>query len=833
MAKIKIKINENLDSLGITAISVFLILFLDFLGIFQTLELKVFDYAFGMRGPTSGWMSREDIKGKESDIVLVELDDESYRLIPWTYPYPRGEVWAKVLNNLSLAGAKVIVFDISFDAPDQNSTLLMNYGMNLGFIPPAHGDGVFANAIREAQKKGIDVILASKRATEPTSVPPQYILLPNPTIMAANPLTGLTNVIEDKDGFMRRYYVFLPLEHEKDELHMTIGIKAVHSYLDLPDDIIVKGNVQSHRIEYGPLSIQTYGETNTFLINYAGPPSGKMIRGENKAWKTFPRYPLSNILDVAEIRLSDPLEDTDWMDQFTGKVPGWIAMLSDSTQKAETMSLLGIKKFDITKTPFYNKIVIIGSSTETHHDAKKTPFYNYGGTSQLTPGMETIASAIQTVLDDNYITIYGGNLNLTKSSFLYHFLLISGLSLIVMILFSFKNFYITALGITIEIFGFISVAIGSFTNDFFWLFKSAIYLLPNNVLDNMGSWILIGSPNLGESLMIPVVAPLAGIALTYGGNVFYKFLIEQKDKLYLKKTFGTYISPALIDQMFRDKKKPTLGGEQGIYTAFFTDIQSFSTFSEKLPPERLVELLNEYLTAMTEILLNNKGTLDKYWGDAIIAFFGAPVDLQDPEYLACLTCCQMNNKLDMLRNKWKSEGDKWPALVHNMRHRIGINCGSLVTGNMGSDMRMNYTMMGDTVNLTARLESGAKQYGIEAHVGENIYEATKDQMTFRMLDYIIVKGRSEPERTYELISERGKEPEVYEKLLPLWDKAIELYTMQKWDEAINAFNKCDKLEEEYIGRPTTPCKVYISRCEEFKVNSPSKNWDGSWMLTKK
>ena len=141
--------------------------------------------------------------------------------------------------------------------------------------------------------------------------------------------------------------------------------------------------------------------------------------------------------------------------------------------------------------------------------------------------------------------------------------------------------------------------------------------------------------------------------------------------------------------------------------------------------------------------------------------------------------------------------------------------------------------MGDTVNLTSRLESGAKQYGIESQVGEKIYEATKDRMTYRMLDYAIVKGRGKPERTYELISEKGKEPEAYNKLLPLWDKAIELYTNLKWDEAIKVFNKCDKCEEQYIGRLTTPCKVYISRCEEFKVNSPGKDWDGSWTLTEK
>jgi adenylate cyclase len=236
---------------------------------------------------------------------------------------------------------------------------------------------------------------------------------------------------------------------------------------------------------------------------------------------------------------------------------------------------------------------------------------------------------------------------------------------------------------------------------------------------------------------------------------------------------------------------------------------------------------------MTNILLENEGTLDKYIGDAIIAFYGAPVHTENHEYLACLTCCQMNDKLEELRQKWKSEGDKWPEVVHNMRHRIGVNCGELVTGNMGSDMRMNYTMMGDTVNLTARLESGAKQYGIETQVGSKIYEVTKDKFTYRMLDYAVVKGRTEPERTFELISEKGKEPEVYKELIPVWDKAIELYTNQKWEDAIKAFQECDKLEEEYIGRPTTPCKVYISRCEAFKENSPGKDWNGAFKLTSK
>tara|TARA_Y100000590_G_scaffold159609_1_gene183135 strand:+ start:140 stop:2641 length:2502 start_codon:yes stop_codon:yes gene_type:complete len=833
MIKVKEIIKENIISLTITAFSIVIILLLQVLGIFYSLELKALDYAFGIRGPTTGVLGHFNEKVDSTDIVIVDLDDESYRLIPWTYPFPRGEVWSKVVEHLSIAGAKVIVLDIMFDAFDQNSEILVNYGLELGTDLPQHGDKIFSKAISDAKKRGTDVILASKIAYEPTAIPPEHIVFPNPIIMESNPFTGLTNVIEDKDGFMRRYYVFLPLKHEKNKLYMTLGMQAVHSYLDLSPNIYPTGNPNNQIITYGPLNVSTYGETPTFLINYYGPPSSGVIPNENITWKTFPRYPLANIIDVSSITLSDELEDTDWMDQFIGGVPEWISLLPDSKKRKETMKLLGITDFDVTKTPFYNKIVIIGSSIETHHDAKKTPYYNYGGNSQLTPGMETVANAMQTVIDNNYITIYGGSFDLTKNSFWPHFLLISSLAIIVMILFSINKFYITIIGILLEIIVFISIAIGCFVNDFLWLIKKIMYILPNSILNSFGDWIFIKTPAYGQSIMIPIIAPLAVIALTYGGNVFYKFITEQKDKLYLKKTFGTYISPTLIDQMFKQKKKPTLGGKQGIHTALFTDIQDFSIFSEKLSPEKLVELLNEYLTAMTDVLLHNKGTLDKYWGDAIIAFFGAPVPLKNQEYLACLTCCQMNQKLEFLRKKWAREGDKWPNFVHNMRHRIGVNSGPLVTGNMGSEMRMNYTMMGDAVNLTSRLESSCKHYGVEVQVGEKIYEATKDRMTFRLLDYVIVKGRSSPEKTYELISQKGNEPKLFHKLLPYWNDAMQLYQEQKWDMAITLFKKCDNFEEDYIGRLTTPSRIYILRCEKFKLDSPGSNWDGSWTLTEK
>ena len=185
--------------------------------------------------------------------------------------------------------------------------------------------------------------------------------------------------------------------------------------------------------------------------------------------------------------------------------------------------------------------------------------------------------------------------------------------------------------------------------------------------------------------------PTAAIVIPYGINLSYNLILENNNKKFLKDSFGQYISPDLIDQMFDEKKEPKLGGDLGYHSMLFSDIASFSTFSEKLKAESLLGLLNEYLTAMTNILVDNKGTLDKYIGDAIVAFYGAPIEINNHEYRACITALNMEKKLSELRSKWKSEGDKWPDIVHNMQHRIGINAGKIVVGNMGSKMKMNYT----------------------------------------------------------------------------------------------------------------------------------------------
>ena len=152
---------------------------------------------------------------------------------------------------------------------------------------------------------------------------------------------------------------------------------------------------------------------------------------------------------------------------------------------------------------------------------------------------------------------------------------------------------------------------------------------------------------------------------------------------------------------------------------------------------------------------------------------------------------------------------------------------------MGSTMRMNYTMMGDTVNLAARLEASAKQYGVYIQVAEETYKACKDKFIWRDLDYVIVMGKTEPAQVFELISEKDKIPPGYDKLLPAYHKALELYRNQEWDKAIKAFKASDKLEDMFPGRKTNPSRIYIPRCEHYRENPPGKDWDGSWSLTKK
>ncbi|MEA3287506.1 MAG: adenylate/guanylate cyclase domain-containing protein [Candidatus Marinimicrobia bacterium] len=794
-----------------TVVAIILALILQIFGLLDLANFKILDFNFQLRGPLSSWASHQEYPNDSLDVVLVDVDDETFRLlgeIGW--PYPRGEIWDRTIKNLADAGAKVVVFDIQFDARDAHTARVLS--VFNGVLPEGYTDGdqAIVDAIEYARERGTEVVMASTIKSEPSRIPPQILIIPNDVIMQVNPDHGLVDIEEDKDHFTRRYPVFSAMTHEPDVWRLSLGMKAVKYFLDIPDEPGLTFDADMSEFIYGPLRIPTYGSDHPgFLTNIYGPASHSRI-GASEPWQTFKRFPLVWIIDTEDYDLPSYEEDTNWMSNF------------DPSSTLNMMMSLMDPTHQVLESPFKDKICIIGVSVEVMHDYKSTAFFDYLGAPTLMPGFEYHANATQTLLDQNFIHVLGNTIEFTSDSAVSQIVLIILAAFIAYLIIVFFDPLWGGMLVAFEATVLFSISVGLFTRDQLWLFKWI-----------SGNSEAIQMPPPGETLFVPIMAPLAVMALTYLTNVLYKYILEQRDKHFLKDTFGTYIAPELIDQMYEQKQEPKLGGDAGIHTAFFTDIQSFSSFSEKLTAEEVVELLNEYLTSMTDILLENKGTLDKYIGDAIVAFYGAPVPVDNHEHMACLTAINMQLGLDELRKKWQSEGDRWPEIVHHMQNRIGIATGDMVTGNMGSAMRMNYTMMGDIVNTAARLESGAKQYGIYIQVAEATYLAAKDGFEWRDLDYAIVKGKTEPVRVYELISTKGNLPDGYADMLHTYNQALELYRNQKFVAALEAFKTSDAKEDMFPGRNTNPSRMYVERCKIFMENPPDPDWDGSWLLTSK
>ena len=343
-----------------------------------------------------------------------------------------------------------------------------------------------------------------------------------------------------------------------------------------------------------------------------------------------------------------------------------------------------------------------------------------------------------------------------------------------------------------------------------------------------------------QDVILPLVAPV-GAALTcaFTGALLDLTRMKQQ-KRRLQGMFGTYLSPNLVNKMIESGEEPTLGGIDAEITAFFSDVQGFSAFSEILTPQQLVALMNEYLSGMTDILMESGCYVDKYIGDAIVGIFNAPVHLEKHALQACIVTQLLHKRLAELRSKWASEGNKWPPIVSRMQMRIGMNTGFATVGNMGSSRRFSYTMMGDTVNLAARCESGSKSYGAYTMItGETMRAAAKegDECVFRFLDNIIVKGRKEPAEMYEVVCLRSDLTEEISRCLDVYAQGIQHYLAQRWDEATTAFQESAKMEpnrpDKNPDSPSTPSLVMLERTLSLKVNPPGADWDGVFKMQSK
>jgi adenylate cyclase len=421
------------------------------------------------------------------------------------------------------------------------------------------------------------------------------------------------------------------------------------------------------------------------------------------------------------------------------------------------------------------RIVLVGATGKGIFDLRATPF------ERIYPGVEINATIIDNVLHDRHL-----KQPLWDLTFTYAVILILGLLLA------------RILARTTAVTGFLITALAFFTN----------YML-NQFLFNRGLWV-----NL--------VYPSFQILAVYTGITVFNYFTESRQKQFINNAFGQYLSPAVVRRLIDNPNLLNLGGEQKNLTAFFSDVAGFSGISEKLTPIQLVELLNEYLTAMSQIILKYEGTIDKYEGDAIIAFFGAPLDYPDHALRACLVSLEMQDTLARLRETWKAAGRS------ELRARIGLNTGQMVVGNMGSTFRMDYTIMGDAVNLASRLEGVNKSYGTYVMISEFTYGDVRDFVEVRELDKIRVVGKSDPVRIYELLAKKGELAGPLVEILPQFNRGLECYRNQEWEKALSCFEKILEIDEN-----DGPALAFFERCLLFQTNPPPPNWDGVFAMTSK
>lgn len=422
-----------------------------------------------------------------------------------------------------------------------------------------------------------------------------------------------------------------------------------------------------------------------------------------------------------------------------------------------------------------DKIVLVGTTAQGLMDLRATPVQN------VYPGVEVHANIIAGILDNNIKARPG---YVRGAEFLFVFL--AGLLL---------AFTLPAL------------------NPLKATIMSVVVLLGILVI-NMLSWQY-------ANLVLPIAASLLMIGLIYLINMSYGFFVESRGKRQLTGLFGQYVPPELVNEMAQNPESINLAGESREMTVLFTDIRGFTTIAEGLNPTQLTQMMNEFLTPLTQIIHNNRGTIDKYMGDAIMAFWGAPLKDENHAQHALNAAIEMKAALKNINEKFVKKG--WPVI----KIGIGINTGNMVVGNMGSSFRMAYTVMGDAVNLGSRLEGLTKYYGVDIVVSEFVKSQTQ-QFVYRELDLVRVKGKDIPVTVFEPLDTKSALPAEVIDELKLYREALKLYRNQQWDLSEIQFINLQKMYPQQL-----LYALYIQRIGQFRQSPPSADWDGAFNVESK
>ena len=690
--------------------------------ILQRLELSSLDYRFVYRGVNP-------VVRDSSNVIIVEINDESSRSIPQAFPWPRS-IYAHLVRNLKLAGAKAVGIDLIFDTPDSHGS---------------SGDSTFRRALQETQF----VVLSGKREQDADRYE-QFSKHNNfgNIFSETDSAVGLVNIRSDADGVYRLYNPYFVIKKSEDEelgvptlafgvLYRVMGCRPFYTALDGGD-----------HFTYLDRTLPKY-DAGSVLINYYGPNG------------TFKHIKFHDVLDDESFQTREEIETGQETNTFSDPDYGY---LHDGT--------------------FQGKIVLVGVTSPEYKDLFPVSFGRGRqlGDNQMY-GVELHANMIENVLRNDFLRVQRP--------------VSEALEIVLLVVMVFlSTAAIRALPhqrqVFVELFslGLVVFAVGAIVVLAFWLFVQANYV-------------------------VHMVSPVAAVLSGYIGSTVYNLSSERKQRLLIKSMFSTYVNPSVVDELLEDPGKLALGGQRKELTVLFSDIEGFTTFAQTMDPEQLVELLNEYLDDMSERILAFDGTLDKYEGDAIMAFWGAPVPLPDHALLACKSALAMRDGLKELNKHWGEQGRP------ELRMRIGINTGDMVVGNMGSRGKFAYTVMGDSVNLASRLEGANKVYRTSIMVSRRTFELVKDQIVGRELDTITVKGRSEPVGVYELLFLRDGDIDVATvDFLEVYTRGMELYHSRNWKEAREVFAHALELRPDDY-----PSRIHLDRAVHFHAVPSDENSD--------
>ena len=423
---------------------------------------------------------------------------------------------------------------------------------------------------------------------------------------------------------------------------------------------------------------------------------------------------------------------------------------------------------------FKDKIVFIGMSAPGLLDNHPSPI------DPVFPGTEFVASAVDNLIGGDYLT--RGSPAATAALVLLALLLAGAASRV-------SAHHVAA-------FGVMAASTAALAGAACWAYQRGVW--------------------------VDLVIPELGLWLGFAGASAYGYAVEGRQKRYIQGAFSFYLSPEVVRQIADRPEALALGGERREATFYFSDIEGFTSFSEKLSPEKLTQLMNRYLGEMTDTVLASGGTLDKYIGDAIMAFWGAPLPCEGHELVACKVALANQARLAGLRDEFARLG--YPPV----KNRIGLNSGPAIIGNMGSPKRFSYTAIGDAVNLASRLEGANKAYGTYILISETTRAGAGDAIEVRELDFVKVKGKAQAIRVYELLGLKGETERALVEKARLFEAALPLFRSRKFAEAQAAFESVLKTHgEDYASRK------YVHRCQEYLSEPPPQDWDGSHELTEK